>query len=174
MLCYHQTHLSTDNALFFPGPTKLKLGKIFFTNKTKNSVIENFALVIYKRGFSKAREVMNKRRDFKRAMLLVRFWTVRRPAWVREACKEVINTLGLRTGCDKPKNKNKTHTHTHTHTQKKKTEKKSKGWYLLIFGGCQEMNDLFQCQWFLFNNRCSLPPAPTVHTFSPQHFTLNF
>ena len=65
MLCYHQTHLSTDNALFFPGPTKLKLGKIFFTNKTKNSVIENFALVIYKRGFSKAREGMNKRRDQK-------------------------------------------------------------------------------------------------------------
>lgn len=79
MLCYHQNHLSTDNALFFPGPTKLKLGKIFFTNKTKNSVIENFALIIYKRGFSKTREGKNKR-DIKRSMLLVRFWTVRRPA----------------------------------------------------------------------------------------------
>ena len=33
---------------------------------------------------------------------------------MREVCKEVINTLGLRTGCDKPK-------------KKKKQEKKSKG-----------------------------------------------
>lgn len=65
MLCYHQNHLSSDNALLFPGPTKLKLGKIFFTNKTKNSVIENFALIIYKRGVSKTREGKNKRRDQK-------------------------------------------------------------------------------------------------------------
>lgn len=49
----------------------------------------------------------------------------------------------------------------------KKQDKESKCVHPLNFGGCLMMNDLFPCQLFLSNDKCSpsTPPAPIVHTF---------